>query len=139
MIRESKLIKNFSHWYFGKNVLPYWVILLMDTMIVFTSAVFTYWVTNRTMLAFENRFEMLYTALLFAVLSWVGAKVFKMYPDVLRYSSSIDLAKLAYANLTTLVLAVVSYYLFRWTGVEWLCAIKPLEAIVVFTISTALM
>ena len=139
MIRESKLIKKISHWYFGKNVLPYWVILLMDTLIVFASAVFTYWVTNRTMVAIENRFAMLYTALLFAILSWVGAKLFKTYSGVLRYSSSIDLAKLAYANLTTLVLAVASYYLFRWTGVEWLCAIKPLEAIVVFTISTALM
>ena len=139
MIRESRLIKQISHWYFGKNVLPYWVILLMDTLIVFISAVFTYWVTNRTLIAFENRFAMLYTALLFAALSWVGAKVFKTYSGVLRYSSSIDLAKLAYANLTTLVLAVASYYLFRWTGVEWLYAIKPLEAIVVFTISTALM
>lgn len=139
MIRDLKIVKNISKWYFGKNVLPYWVILLMDAMIVFTSAVFTYWVTNRTMLAFENRFAMLYTALLFAVLSWVGAKVFKTYSGVLRYSSSIDLAKLAYANLTTLVLTVASYYLFRWTGVEWLCAIKPMEAIVVFTISTALM
>ena len=139
MIRESKIIKRITNWYFGKNVLPYWVILLMDTLILFTSAVFTYWVTNRTMLTFENRFAMLYTALLFAVLSWVGAKVFKTYSGVLRYSSSIDLAKLAYANLTTLVMAVASYYLFRWTGVEWLCAIKPLEAIVVFTIATALM
>ena len=139
MIRESKLIKSLSKWYFGKKVLPYWVILLMDTSVVFISAVFTYWVTNRTMIAFENRFAMLYTALLFALLSWVGAKVFKTYAGVLRYASSIDLAKLAYANLTTLVLAVASYYLFRWTGVEWLCAIKPLEAVVVFTISTALM
>ena len=139
MIRESKFIKSLSKWYFGKNVLPYWVILLMDTIVVFIAAVFTYWVTNRTMIAFENRFAMLYTALLFAALSWVGAKAFKTYSGVLRYSSSIDLAKLAYANLTTLVLAVASYYLFRWTGVEWLCAIKPLEAIVVFTISTALM
>ena len=139
MIRELKFIKNISKWYFGKNVLPYWVILLMDAVIVFASAVFTYWVTNRTLLAFENRFAMLYTSSLFAILSWVGAKAFKTYSGVLRYSSSIDLAKLAYANLTTLVLAVASYYLFRWTGMEWLCAIKPLEAIVVFTISTALM
>ncbi|WP_033148146.1 nucleoside-diphosphate sugar epimerase/dehydratase [Prevotella sp. P6B1] len=139
MANRYSFIKKISQWYFGKNVLPYWVILLMDTAIVFISAVFTYWVTNRTMMAFENRFSMLYTALLFAALSWVGAKVFKTYSGVLRYSSSIDLAKLAYANLTTLVLAVASYYLFRWTGVEWLCAIKPLETIVVFTISSALM
>ena len=139
MIRESKLIKSISKWYFGKNVLPYWVILLMDTMIVFASAFFTYWVTNRTLITVENKSSVLLTSLLFALLSWVGSKAFKTYAGVLRYSSSIDLAKLAYANLTTLVLAVASYYLFRWTGVEWLCAIKPLEAIVVFLISTALM
>jgi len=139
MIRESKIIKRISNWYFGKKVLPYWVILLMDTSVVFISAVFTYWVTNRTLITVENKSSVLLTSLLLAVLSWVGAKVFKTYSGVLRYSSSIDLAKLAYANLTTLMLAVVSYYLFRWTGVEWLCAINPLEAIVVFTISTALM
>ena len=139
MIRELSFIKSFSKWYFGKNVLPYWVILLMDTGIVFVSAFFTYWVTNRTLITIENKSSVLLTSLLFAILSWVGAKAFKTYSGVLRYSSSIDLAKLAYANLTTLVLAVASYYLFRWTGVEWLCAIKPLEAIVVFTISTALM
>lgn len=139
MIRESSLIKSFSKWYFGKNVLPYWVILLMDTMIVFVSAFFTYWVTNRTLITVENKSSVLLTSFLFAILSWVGAKVFKTYSGVLRYSSSIDLAKLAYANLTTLVLVVASYYLFRWVGVEWLCAIKPLEAIMVFLISTALM
>lgn len=71
MIRESKLIKKFSTWYFGKKVLPYWVILLMDTSIVFVSAVFTYWVTNRTQLLFDNRFAVLCTALLYALLSWL--------------------------------------------------------------------
>ena len=139
MIRELRLIKRISHWYFGKNVLPYWVILLMDTAIVFGSAFFAYWVTNRTLVTAANKWSVVLTSLLFALLSWVGAKAFKTYSGVLRYSSSIDLAKLAYANLTTLVLAVVSYYLFRWTGVEWLCAIKPMEAIVALLISTTLM
>jgi len=139
MIRESKLIRNFSTWYFGKQVLPYWVILLMDTFIVFASAVFTYWVTNRTQLLFENRFSVLCTALLFALLSWVGAKAFKTYAGVLRYSSSIDLTKLAYANLTTMVLALVCSFGFKWGGVELLCAARPLETIVVFLIATLLM
>ena len=139
MIRESKLIRKLSNWYFGKKVLPYWAILLSDTLIVLVTSVFTYWVTNRTMVTFEQRYALLYSSLFIALLSWVGARIFKTYAGVLRYSSTVDLAKLAYANLTTLVLAVASFYLFRWTGVEWLCAIKPLEAIVVFLISTALM
>lgn len=109
MIRELKIVKNISKWYFGKNVLPYWVILLMDTIIVFVSAFFTYWVTNRTLITVENKSSVLLTSLLFSILSWVGAKVFKTYSGVLRYSSSIDLAKLAYANLTTLVLAIARF------------------------------
>ena len=139
MIRESKLIKSFSTWYFGKKVLPYWVILLMDTSIVFVSAVFTYWVTNRTQLLFDNRFAVLGTALLYALLSWVGARLFKTYASVLRYSSSVELTKLAYANLTTMVLALVCSLGFKWAGVELLCALRPLETVVVFLIATLLM
>ena len=139
MIRESKLIRNFSTWYFGKKVLPYWVILLMDTSIVFVSAVFTYWVTNRTQLLFDNRFAVLCTALLYALLSWVGARLFKTYASVLRYSSSVELTKLAYANLTTMVLALLCSWGFNWAGVELLCALRPLETVVVFLIATLLM
>lgn len=139
MIKESKLIKNISIWYFGKKVLPYWVILLMDTSIVFVSAVFTYWVTNRTQLLFDNRFAVLCTALLYALLSWVGARLFKTYASVLRYSSSVELTKLAYANLTTMVLALVCSFGFKWACVELLCALRPLETVVVFLIATLLM
>ncbi len=139
MIRESKIIRKISNWYFNKNVLPYWVILLLDAAVVFLSAVFTYWVINRTGELFDNRIPVLCTALLFALLSWVGARLFKTYAGVLRYSSTVDLAKLAYANLTTLVLALVFSSFFKWTGVEMFSALRPLETVMVFLISTLLM
>lgn len=138
MIRELRVVRSISKWYFGKNFLPYWVILLMDTVIVFISSFFTYWV-GLVSHNLNANLNVVYSALLFAILSWVGARVFKTYFGVLRYSSSMDFVKLAYANLTTLTLAVASYYLFHWMGVEWLCAIKPFEAILVFLISTTLM
>ena len=139
MIRESKIIRKISSWYFNKSVLPYWVILLLDTVVVFLSAVFTYWVINRTLVLFENRAPVFCTALLFALLSWVGARLFKTYAGVLRYSSTVDLAKLAYANLTTMVLALVFSLFFKWTGVEMFSALRPLETVMVFLISTLLM
>ena len=139
MIRNLKPVKWFSRWYFRKNILPYWVILLMDTSIVFVSALFTYWVVNRTLITFENRFALLYTALLFALLSLVGAKIFKTYSGVLRYSSSGDMARLAYANLITFVLATICTLIFKKTGVEQLCAFSCLDTLVVFLISTLLM
>ena len=139
MIRDTSLIKRFASWYFDKKVLPYWAILLMDAAIVCVSSMFTYWVTNRTLVTVENQTALLLTSLLYAVLSWVGARIFRTYLGVLRYSSTVDLAKLAYANLVAFGLAVASLLIFKQLGVEVLCALSPLETMVVFLISTLLM
>ena len=139
MIRDSKLIKKFASWYFDKKVLPYWAILLMDAAIVCVSSMFTYWVTNRTQVTVENQTALLLTSLLYGILSWVGARIFRTYLGVLRYSSTVDLAKLAYANLVAFGLAVASSLIFKQLGVEVLCALSPLETMVVFLISTLLM
>jgi len=132
-------IKRFSEWYFNKKILPYWAILLIDAFIVFASAIFVYWVINRTGIAFENRFAVLCTSLMYAMLSWVGATVFKTYSGVLRYSSTIDLIKLAYANFTTLFLALGCSLAFERAGVGLLCALPVWGTVVTILISTLLM
>ena len=136
---KDNFIRKVTTWYFSKKLLPYWAILLVDTFIVITSALFTYWVANRTLVTFEQRYAVLYSALFFSVLSWVGARFFKTYSGVLRYSSSVDLIKLAYANLASLVLSLVCTFIFKKTGVGALSAFTYWEIIVVFLISTLLM
>ncbi|MDT3366592.1 MAG: polysaccharide biosynthesis protein, partial [Bacteroidota bacterium] len=79
-------------------MLPYWVILLIDTAIVFASCIFTWWVMNWSHLTLEGFKAALLTTLLFSALSWVGARIFRTYSGVLRYSSFVDLLKLVYAN-----------------------------------------
>ena len=125
--------------YFSKNVLPFWCILLMDSIIVFLSSLFVYWVCNRTGTMFEHRYAVFYTALLYSVISWVGANIFKTYSGVVRYSSFVDLMKVAYANAITLVLAVGCYVIFHWQGVDALTAITPLETVSAMAIATLLM
>lgn len=132
-------IRKLSRWYFSKRVLPYWCILLGDAFIVFVSCIFTYWVNNRTGLTFENRNILLITAALYAVLSWVGARIFKTYSGVVRYSSFIDLIKLAYANLVTMVLALAVSLIARWQGIEMLSALTPLETVAAITVATFFM
>ena len=56
------VFKKLSSWYFSKNVLPYWVVLVADTVIVFASCCFTFWITNNTDIAFESRAALLYSA-----------------------------------------------------------------------------
>ena len=139
MNNTKKLLKKFSSWYFDKKMLPNWVILLADAAIVLVASLFTYWVIHRTQATYDNRMALLCTALMYAVLSWVGAIVFRTFSSVLRYVNSVDLLRLAYANITSFVLAVVFSQLFKWFGVELLCAMSPLQTVVVFLISTLLM
>ena len=138
-MKRKDLLRHLTNWYFGKKVLPYWAVLLADAIIVLLSAVFTFWVTNRTLVTFEQRFPVIYSALLFALLSWAGARIYKTYYGVLRYSSTVDLLKLAYANLTTLVLAEIVTFTAKMMGLGALCVFTPLEIIVVFLIATLLM
>ena len=128
-----------TKWYFGRNALPYWCVVLADTVIVFVSCLFVYWAFHRTGVAYEHRFEMLYTALFFSFLSWIGARAFRTYSGVVRYSGFIDLLKVCYANMLTLVLALASYYLFKALDVVALTAMKPLQIFAAFVLSTLLM
>lgn len=78
-------------WYFSRKALPFWCLFLLDLQIVFLCALGTYWVFNRTELMFAERFTVLYSAIAYALLSSIGALVFKTYIGIVRYSSFVDL------------------------------------------------
>ncbi len=136
---SEKILRKASDWYFNRKVLPYWAILLADTAIVFVSAVFTYWIANKSQVTYENHVAVGITAALYAVLSWVGARIFRTYTGVLRYSSFVDLLKLTYANGVSLGLALGVSFLARWEGWEMVSALSPMNTFVTFLISTLLM
>ena len=76
---------------------------------------------------------------MYVLLSWVGARIFRTYAGVVRYSSSVDLLKVAYANILTLVLALGVSLLMRWQNIELLCALSPLATVATIVVSTMLM
>ena len=131
--------KQLSSWYFRKQMLPYWAILLTDTAIVFGSVVFICFVGSGGPVFYANRYAILYTSLLYAALSWCGARIFKTYTGVLRYSSFVDLLKLAYANLVTMALAIGASLLAKELNQPMLCALSPLRTAMALLLSTLLM
>ena len=132
-------IKRIISWYFSKESLPYWCILMLDCAIIFTSGVMTYWIFNKTMVLFDHRFEVIYTLLLYAALSLIGARVFRTYSGIVRYSSFDDLLKVAYANAVTLVLALGFSYALEAADIRELSALTQTETVVVFVVGTLLM
>ena len=127
------------NWYFNKKSLPYWCLFLVDSAIVFLSGLFTYWVFNRTLNMFDHRYAVLYTCLLNMAISWIGARMFSTYLGVVRYSSFVDLLQVAYANIVSMVFAVIVSWVFEYFEVGALSAMTQTEIVVLFIISTLVM
>ena len=127
------------HWYFRKAALPYWCLLLADSAVVFAMLLLAYWLFNRTGEMFDNRFDVLYTALLYAALSVVGAKVFRTYSGVVRYSSFVDLMKVAYASALNMVIALAVSWLLEAYDVPVLTAFMQSVIVVGYVMATVVM
>ena len=138
-MRNNSFVKRIFGGYFKKTVLPYWAVLFADATIVFLASLFTYWIAHPSFIITGGRLSVFCTALLYALLSWVGACFFKTYRGVLRYSSSADLVKLGYAGLTSLVLAVGLSLVSHHFGISLFTAFSPLHTVVVFVISIMLL
>ena len=132
-------LSKFSTNYFNKRVFPYWCVVLADTVIVFVSSSFVYWAFHRTGVTYEHRFELLHTTILFSLLSWISARLFRTYSGVVRYSGFVDLLKVVYANALTFGFAIGAYYLFKYLGVNSWRALKPLQIFAAFVLSAMLM
>ena len=132
-------LTKFISWYFSKNALPYWCLFILDICIVMISALMTFWVFNRTGVMFEERFDVLYTALAYAALSAIGAKLFSTYSGVVRYSSFVDLMRVAYANGLSLILALIVSWVAEENKIYELSAINQSQTVITFVIATLLM
>lgn len=127
------------NWYFTKRALPYWCLFIVDVFIVLVSALFTFWVFNRTDLLVLERFKVLYSSLMLAVLSSIGASIFNTYSGIVRYSSFIDLMRVAYANGITLILALLVSWITELIGIKTLSALNQSQTIIAILLSTLIM
>ena len=133
------MFRNIIRWYFSKNALPYWCLLLMDMVLVVVSGLLTYWAFNRTGAMFEARHELFLTIMAIALLSVMGARLFRTYSGILRYSSFVDLIHVAYANGVSLVLALLMTWVAGHFHIEVLSAMTKSQVVVMFMIATLLM
>ena len=133
------MISDLIHWCFTKRALPYWCLFLFDMLIVLLSALGTYWVFNRTGVMFAERYAVLYTALAYSVLSGIGAHLFRTYSGVVRYSSFVDLMRVAYANGVSLLLALIVSWIAENENIDALAALNQTQTVITFVVSTMLM
>ena len=107
------------NWYFTKNSLPYWCILLIDCLSVGASGLLSYWIFNSLSVVVERAFPLLNTLVCFVILSVPGFKLFHTYSGFMRYSSFVDLMRVVYGNTVSLVLVLLADQILNYYYVDY--------------------
>lgn len=138
----KRLFDKILNWYFTKNSLPYWSILLIDCLIIVFSAMSIYWLFHQADLLAENFPKVLLTSCIFVLLSFPGFRIFHTYSGFMRFSSFVDLMRVTYCNLVSLVLVLICMWGVEQLSVKWLNWFMPFttkQIMLIFIISTLLM
>lgn len=135
------IFRSISDWYFSKLMLPYWCILILDCIIVAFSGYVGYYL-NLGGSGFAGAFWQITRGLLVGIVLFVIAfRLFHTYSGIVRYSSFIDLQRVAFASFT----GSVAFYLLGlgvnafWPGQSVMIFPDLLIALILFAISTLIL
>ena len=134
-----KTINRLTTWYFSKGALPYWIILLIDCLIVavaFYAAFYLQWGGGGFTSHFWAQTRGILICEVFFVLFF---RMLHTYSGIIRYSSVMDLVQVALANLGG---TVVAYLLgLGANALEWtqVCFPRGLPCVELFFVATAIM
>ena len=105
------------NWYFTKKALPYWAVLLLDCFICFISGIFVLLLFTSASSLLKHFGAATLTISVYMIFNLIGFRVFHTYAGVVRYSSFVDLRRVAYAMLLSCVVAEIMHYPIAWLRV----------------------
>ncbi len=109
------ILRKLSDWYFSKKAIPYWCILSIDCVVVLFSGLFGYYMECGGTV-FVTRFWDIVLSLAIGLIPFITAFHFlHTYSGILRYSSFVDLQRVAIASLA----GSVSFYIIGLI-IDWI-------------------
>ena len=135
----KRLFDKILNWYFTKNALPYWSILLIDCLIIVFSGMSIYWLFHWGDLLVENFPIVLNTMLFYVLLSLPGFRIFHTYSGFMRFSSFVDLIQVTYCNILSLVLVLICQRGEELLPINWFVHFSLKQIILIYILSTLLM
>ena len=135
------LFRKVVDWYFSNKALPYWCILLLDCVIVAFSTYVGHYIELGGDIFAGHFWSITRGILLGLVLFVIAFRVFHTYSGIVRYSSFIDLQRVATASF----IATVAFWLLGlavngvWPGQRVFLFPDFPVSVVLFAISTLLL
>ena len=134
------MMRRIINWYFSRKALPYWCILVMDCVIVFLSGLFVFYLQHGWA-DLVSRFAQVSVGLLVSLILYiVSFFVFHTYNGVMRYSSFVDLHRVAYSTAVAGVGVCLLHQVQVYLGLSQYILIPRVDsAIMLFIVATMLM
>lgn len=133
-------IRKFCNWYFSRATLPYWCILVMDCATVFLSGLAIYYLKYGG-LSLAQHFWQLVLGLGICLFAYVVAFfTFHTFRGVMRYSSFVDLSRIAYSNIAAGIFVCFVHQVEAKCGHSDIYMTPRFEsAILIYVLATSLM
>ena len=132
-----KSITYFSDWYFTRKTLPYWGVLVLDSLIVFFASIVAKYFEINLVHQVESFIPMFLGSILCVVLYIIPFYAFKTYRGIIRYSSFVDLQRIVLASLAGTVLCVVAWFLT--STIACISLPGPMGSAILFFVATMLL
>ena len=131
------IIQNLARWYFSRRALPYWVVLILDCLIVFFSGCLAVALTEGSINAIHHWKEVCVAMLAYLVCYLLGFRLLHTYSGIIRYSTFVDLQRVVFANLIGGALTFLMKPLL--VGMNVPPALNNIDLLMTFLVATFLM
>ena len=132
------LINKILNWYFSKNALPYWLVFIMDCLICYFSGLFVFWLYYNGAVTLGNIVILSKTIFVYMIFNLIGFRVFRTYSGVLRYSSFVDLQRVAMAMGLSCIIALILHYPIFYLDLKFV-RLQGRQIIAMYVVATILM
>ena len=129
-------LQNLARWYFSRRALPYWIILILDSLIVLFSVGLTSALMEGTVNTIHQWRPLVVAMIAYLACYMVGFRLLHTYSGVIRYSSFVDLQRVAFANLIGLALCLLVHVYMQNQGIVFL---DYIDLLVIFMMATLMM
>ena len=132
-----KILGKISSWYFTKDALPYWCVLLFDCLVVIGCGLFCYIIDHGATTTSDTFVPLMGTLVFYLLFYLIGFRAFHTYSGVMRYTSFADIHRVAFANLIGVGLIAFLRQFFNFD--QWFVSIRMRELALTFVLATVIM
>lgn len=133
------IIHKISDWYFSRKSIPHWSIFAFDCFIVYVVSIVVHFMfkgIHPTLAVFP---QLCLTLLIYLIFYVLGFRIFRTYSGILRYSSFVDLLRVAGAVLIGGALGFALHYFMYANNNNLFVPIRGREVIATAVFSTLVM